>query len=86
MYQHDTELIEKFAMENPGTISGAAAKIAFHVPVYRFRCPQCGAKFSISKDSYTGRSIAAGEHPSCGDCALHRGGNCRLVLINESGV
>lgn len=86
MYQHDTELTEKFARENPGTIFGAAAKIAFHVPVYRFRCPQCGVKFSIPKDSYTGRNIAAGEHPFCGDGALHRGGNCRLVLINESGA
>jgi predicted RNA-binding Zn-ribbon protein involved in translation (DUF1610 family) len=86
MYQHDTELTEKFARENPGTLAKARENLTIHISVYRFRCPQCGVKFSIPKDSYTGRSIAAGEHPSCGDCALHRGGNCRLVLINESGA
>ena len=86
IYQHDTELSEKYARENPGTMAKVREKLTIRIPVYRFRCPQCGVRFSISKDSYTGRSIAAGEHPSCGDCALHRGGNCRLVLTTESGA
>ena len=84
MYQHDTELTEKFAKENPGILAKARENLTIHIPVYRFRCPQCGMRFSISKDSYTGRDIAAGARLSCGDCALHRGGNCRLVLISST--
>ena len=84
MYQHDTELTEKFARENPAVMAGALDKISFHVEVIRYRCPRCGMRFSISKDSYTGRNIAAGARVSCGDCALHRGGNCRLVLISST--
>ena len=82
MYQHDIDLTEKFAKENPGILAKARENLTIHIPVYWFRCPQCGMRFSISKDSYTGRDIAAGARLSCGDCALHRGGNCWLVLIN----
>ncbi len=86
MYEQDTELIERFARENISTMAKARGNLTIHIPVYRFRCPQCGVYFSIPKDSYTGRKIAAREHPSCNDCALYRGGNCQLVLINESGA
>lgn len=86
MYQHDTDLSEKYARENPGTIAKVRENLTILIPGYRFRCPQYGVKFSIPKCSFTGRSIAASEHPSCGDCALHQDGNCRLVLINESGA
>jgi hypothetical protein len=53
-------------------------------PVYRFRCPQCLRRFSWLKDSFTGRVFAAGQTLYCGECYPHRGGNCRLVLINET--
>ena len=54
------------------------------LPVYRFRCPQCHRRLSWPKESYTGKAFAAGQHLYCGECCLHRGGNCRLVLINET--
>ena len=84
MYQHDIDLTEKFARENLGILAKARENLTIRIPVYRVQCPQCGVKFSISKDSYTGRNIAAGARLSCGDCALHRGGNCRLVQINST--
>jgi hypothetical protein len=84
MYPHDTELTEKFARENPGIIAGAREKLAIRIPVYRFRCPQCGNRFSIPKESYTGKRYAEGQAIGCGQCALHRGGNYELVLINET--
>ena len=83
MYQHDIDLTEKFARENLGILAKARENLTIHIPVYRFRCPQCGRRFSVSKDSYTGRNIAAGARLSCGDCALHRGDNCRLVLTSR---
>ena len=84
MYQHDIDLTEKFAKENPGILAKARENLTIHIPVYRFRCPQCGMRFSISKDSYTGRDIGSGARVSCGEGALHRGGNCRLVLISST--
>ena len=54
------------------------------IPVYRFRYPQCRRHLSWPKESYTGKAFGAGKPLYCGDCALHRGGNCRLVLINKT--
>ncbi len=84
MYQHDTELTGKFARENPGIIFGAQEKLNIRIPVYRFRCPQCGIRHSIPKGSYIGKAIQRGDSVSCGDCALHRGQSCKLILINET--
>ena len=84
IYQHDTDLTERFARENPGVIAGAREKLSIRIPVYRFRCPQCGNRFSIPKDSFMGQQYAEGQAIGCGDCALHLGGNYELVLINET--
>jgi hypothetical protein len=53
-------------------------------PVYRFRCPQCRRCLSWPKGSYTGKAFEAGLTLHYGECFLHRGGNCQLVLINET--
>jgi hypothetical protein len=84
MHQHDIGMTGRFARENPGIITGAREKLIIRIPVYRFRCPQCGSRFSIPKDSFMGQRYAEGQAIGCGDCALHLGGHYKLVLINET--
>ena len=68
MYQHDIELTEKFARENPAVIAGALDKISFHVEVIRYRCPRCGQHGSIDKDSFTGQNVKKFGRLICGVC------------------
>ena len=46
MYEQDTELIERFARENISTMAKARGNLTIHIPIYRYRCPECEAIFT----------------------------------------
>ena len=78
MYQHDTELTEKFARENPGVITSAREKLVIRFEVDRYVCPRCKYKVSIDRQSYAARIIAETGQLVCGACEVD------MVLVNSN--